>query len=112
MELIWRFLVGGFIVSLFAVIGDVLRPRGFAGLFGAAPSVALATLALTVVAEGRAYAALEARSMIVGAAAFCLYTVACVYFVGVRRLKAPVMTFGLLALWGLSAFGLWSVFLR
>ena len=33
-------------VSLFAVAGDVLRPKSFAGLFGAAPSVALATLTL------------------------------------------------------------------
>jgi uncharacterized membrane protein (GlpM family) len=112
MDLIWRFLVGGFIVSIFAVIGDLLRPRGFAGLFGAAPSVALATLALTVMGEGKAYAATESRSMIVGAAAFFLYTIACVYSVGVKRMKAPVMTLSLLALWGLSAFGLWAAFLR
>jgi Protein of unknown function (DUF3147) len=38
-----RFVAGGLIVSLFAVLGDVLRPKSFAGLFGAAPSVALAT---------------------------------------------------------------------
>jgi hypothetical protein len=39
-----RFLVGGAVVSVFAVIGDLLKPKSFAGLFGAAPSVALATL--------------------------------------------------------------------
>jgi hypothetical protein len=39
-----RFLVGGTIVSLFALIGDLLKPKGFAGLFGTVPSVALATL--------------------------------------------------------------------
>ena len=39
MELIFRFIVGGLVVSLFAVIGDVLKPKSFAGLFGAAPSV-------------------------------------------------------------------------
>jgi hypothetical protein len=38
MELVERFLLGGLIVSVFAVVGDMLRPRGFAGLFGAAPS--------------------------------------------------------------------------
>jgi len=48
MQLVIRFLVGGVIVSLFAVLGDVLQPKSFAGLFGAAPSVALATLALTM----------------------------------------------------------------
>jgi hypothetical protein len=46
------------------VTGDGLRPKSFAGLFGAALSVALATLALTVFKDGKAYAALEARSMI------------------------------------------------
>ena len=35
-----RFLVGGFAVSAFAAIGDALRPKSFAGLFAAAPSIA------------------------------------------------------------------------
>jgi hypothetical protein len=48
VELLERFLLGGLIISAFAVVGDILRPRGFAGLFGAAPSVALATLTLTM----------------------------------------------------------------
>ena len=30
-----RFLVGGLFVSAFAVLGDVLKPKSFAGLFGA-----------------------------------------------------------------------------
>lgn len=41
-------ILGSLIVSAFAVVGDVLRSKGFAGLFGAAPSVALATLSLTL----------------------------------------------------------------
>ena len=36
-------------MSLFAILGDPLKPKSFAGLFGAAPSVALATLGLTIV---------------------------------------------------------------
>ena len=43
-EYLVRFLVGGVVVSAFAMFGDVLRPKSFAGLFGAAPAVALATL--------------------------------------------------------------------
>ena len=112
MEFVVRFLVGGLIVSVFAVIADVLRPKGFAGLFAAAPSVALATLGLTLVHEGKLYAAVEARSMIAGAAAFFLYTVACVYFIGVRQSKTIPTTFALLAVWGMGAFGLWAVWLR
>jgi hypothetical protein len=69
-----RFLAGGLIVSAFAVLGDVLRPKRFAGLFGAAPSVALATLTLAIFKDGAGYVATEGRSMIIGAAAFLLYS--------------------------------------
>jgi hypothetical protein len=68
-----RFLVSGAVVSGFAIIGDVLKPKSIAGLFGAAPSVALATLGLTVATEGPSYAATEARSMMAGAVAFFFY---------------------------------------
>ena len=61
-ELLLRFAIGGVVVSSFAVLSDLLKPKSFAGLFGAAPSVALATLGLAVVTEGRGYAATEARS--------------------------------------------------
>jgi hypothetical protein len=40
MELIARFLLGGIVVSFFAVLRDALKPKSFAGLLGAAPSVA------------------------------------------------------------------------
>jgi Protein of unknown function (DUF3147) len=73
MDFIFRFIVGGLIVSLFAVLGDVLKPKSFAGLFAAAPSVALATLGLTILADGKLYAAAESRSMIVGAIALFVY---------------------------------------
>jgi hypothetical protein len=73
MELAVRFLAGGVIVCFFAILGDVVKPKSFAGLFGAAPSVALATLALTILTRGDNYAALEARSMIIGALAFFIY---------------------------------------
>ena len=43
-----RFLAGGSAVSAFVALGDTLRPKSFAGLFGAAPSIALATLLITL----------------------------------------------------------------
>jgi hypothetical protein len=64
VEWVYRFFFGGLIASVFAVIADVVRPKGFAGLFGAAPSVALATLALTLSSDGKQYAAIEAKSTI------------------------------------------------
>ena len=44
-------------VSAFAMLGDVLKPKSFAGLFGAAPSVALATLGIAIYQHGESYAA-------------------------------------------------------
>ena len=35
-QIVVRFVIGGFIVSLFAALGDALKPKSFAGLFGAA----------------------------------------------------------------------------
>ena len=103
MELFLRFIVGGALVSLFASLGDVLKPKGFAGLFAAAPSVALATLCLTIVSDGNAYSAVEARSMIAGALAFCVYAVLCVYLMAVKRVRAaPASIVGLLS-WGAAA---------
>jgi hypothetical protein len=74
-EEITRFLAGGILVSAFALSGDLLKPKSFAGIFGAAPSVALATLALTIAKDGRDYVAIEARSMLAGAGALGLYAV-------------------------------------
>ena len=42
-------MIGGTIVScFFTSCAEVLRPKSFAGLFGAAPSIALATIGLTI----------------------------------------------------------------
>jgi hypothetical protein len=71
--ILFRFLIGGVAISLFAVLGDLFKPKSFAGLFGAAPSVALATLGLTVASDGKHYAATEATSMMAGALAFVVY---------------------------------------
>ena len=52
-ELVIRVVAGGVVVSVFALAGDILKPKKFAGLFGAAPSVALATLILTETKDGK-----------------------------------------------------------
>jgi uncharacterized membrane protein (GlpM family) len=112
MQLVFRFVVGGLVVSLFAVTGDVLKPKSFAGLFGAAPSVALATLALTIVAEGKVYSALEARSMIVGGCAFFVYASFCTQLMARFKIRATPATLGGLVVWLACAVGSWFFFLR
>ena len=111
-QLLFRFLIGGTLVSVFALIGDLLRPKSFAGLFGAAPSVALASLALTMATQGKAYAALECRSMIAGAIAFFLY--ASIVSNVLMRYKPPALaaTLALIPVWFATAYGLWLVWLR
>ena len=112
LQLLFRFIVGGLVVSLFAALGNILKPKSFAGLFGAAPSVALATLGLTIATNGRAYAAIEARSMILGAAAFCLYAVLCSRLMMRNEIPAATATISALALWLVFAVGTWALVLR
>jgi uncharacterized membrane protein (GlpM family) len=110
MELVLRFLVGGIVVSLFAMIGSALRPKSFAGLVGAAPSVALATLVLTVMKRGKPYAAIEARSMIVGAIGFFAYaSLVCRLLMRGKFNTLATTSLALLA-WLLCAIGLQFIF--
>ena len=112
MQLFLRFFIGGAIVSLFAILGDVFRPKSFAGLFGAAPSIALAALGLTIAHNGNKYAAIEARSMALGAIAFFIYAAA-VSFILIRYCpRTPVATVGLMPLWLGAALALWAVIVR
>jgi len=111
-EIVFRFLVGGAVVSAFAVLGDIFRPKSFAGVFNAAPSVALATLALTALHETSEYVALEGRSMIAGALALAAYSQFTSWLL-MRRdwtsLKGALIA---LLLWFVIAFGIWAVALR
>ena len=56
LEYLLRFIAGGIAVSLFAAFGDAVRPKSFAGLFGAAPSIALATILITLSQKGGPFA--------------------------------------------------------
>ena len=111
-QLIVRFIVGGLFVSAFAVIGSLLKPKSFAGLFGAAPSVALATLALTISKNGKAYAAIEARSMVAGAAALLVYCVVVLLLLKRTRMRTIAATSSALLVWLGVAIALWWGFLR
>jgi uncharacterized membrane protein (GlpM family) len=87
-DLISRFLVGGLVVTVFALIGSSVKPKSLAGLFSAAPSVSLATLALTASSKGTSYAAVECRSMIAGAVALGVYSLLVCWLL-VRRRRSP-----------------------
>jgi hypothetical protein len=89
--------------------GSQLRPKSFAGLFGAAPSVALATILLTLLQKGAPFAAVEGRSMIVGALALAAYSwTVCVLL---KRFLMPswAATSAAFLIWFAAAFGLTAV---
>lgn len=103
MELLWRFLLGGAMVSLFALIGDVVRPKRFAGIFGGAPSVALATLALSAAKSGPLTASLEARSMILSSLGFVLYVCVAQRALATGRWSPMLVSVAALGIWALAA---------
>ncbi|HEY1559209.1 MAG TPA: hypothetical protein VGF94_30520 [Kofleriaceae bacterium] len=77
-QILLRFLIGGAVVSAFAAIGEVFSPKSFSGLFGAAPSVALASLGIAFVSQGAPSVAVAARWMLVATAAMFAYASCCI----------------------------------
>jgi uncharacterized membrane protein (GlpM family) len=67
-------VAGGSFVLVFALLGEVLRPKWFAGLFSAAPSIAIASLIVTAVEMGDHQALLAAIGMMFGVAGFVTFT--------------------------------------
>lgn len=106
MDYFLRFVIGGVVVSVFAVLGDVLRPKSFAGLFGAAPSVALATLGLAFWKHGGDYVAIEVRSMVLGAVALAAYSAAVCQLLMRADWPALRATLAAFAIWLVVAIGL------
>jgi uncharacterized membrane protein (GlpM family) len=111
-DLILRFVIGGVVVSAFAALGDVLKPKSFAGLFGAAPSIALATLRLTIASKGKIYAATEGRSMSAGALVFFLYAYLCSWLMLRLKVKAMAVTISALGVWLVGAISIWYLVLK
>jgi hypothetical protein len=106
-ESLARFFIGGIVVSFFAVVAEMFRPKSFAGLFGAAPSIALATLGITIGSHGVRYAATEARSMILGAIAFLCYAAATGWLLWRYKPGALAATLSAMPIWFAVSFALW-----
>jgi len=101
-----RFLIGGVIVSLFALLGDLFKPKSFAGLFSAAPSIALATLGLAFLKHDGNYVSLEGRSMLIGAFALLGSSYLISYLMMRRQWHSLVVGAIAILLWFGTAFGL------
>ena len=101
--LLFRFLLGGAFVSLFAAVGSAFKPKTFAGLFGAAPPIALVSLAIAFHEHAPAHVARLGRSMLLGAVGLAGYSASCLLLLRWRSL--PVLASAVLSwlCWGALA---------
>jgi Protein of unknown function (DUF3147) len=107
IEVLLKALGGGLFVLAFAALAQVIAPKRFAGVFSAAPSVALGSLLVTVAFSGPADVAVSARGMIAGAVGFTAYCLAAVPLIkawGAWRGSAAA-----LAVWALIAAAAYQV---
>ena len=75
LEYIARFVVGGLLVCVFALISEICKPKQFAGIFSAAPSVLLAGLIITLMTKGASHAVLTAEGAIAGAVGMIFFCI-------------------------------------
>jgi len=90
-------LVGGALVVAFALLSEGLSPKRFAGLFSAAPAVALAGLTVVLLDKGAHEAHQNATGMIAGGAGMVAYAAAAVPLL--RRRRASIASALALSAW-------------
>jgi uncharacterized membrane protein (GlpM family) len=94
-------LAGGLLVVAFALLSQGLSPKRFAGLFSAAPAVALAGLAVVLLDKGAHDAHQNAAGMIAGGAGMVAYAAAAVPLL--RRMRASLAAALALSAWVIVA---------
>ena len=98
-------VVGGLVVVGFSLVGQAGHPKRFAGIFAAAPSVALASLVMTVVARGPKASVPYAQGMLIGSAGMLAYCLASLLLI--NRLHALVGSILAWVVWFAVAGGLY-----
>jgi uncharacterized membrane protein (GlpM family) len=111
-QILVRIILGGLVVAAFAVVGDVLKPKRFAGLFGAAPAVALATLALTFMEKDAQTVSTMGQSMVAGAAGFLAYSIAVGFVEDHVDLPGWLLAGGSWLVWFAVSFAVWGLAFR
>jgi uncharacterized membrane protein (GlpM family) len=94
-------LAGGLLVVAFALLSEALEPKRFAGLFSAAPAVAIASLSVVLLDKGHHAAHQDAVGMIAGSAGMIAYAACAIPLL--RRMKASRAALAALGPWVLSA---------
>lgn len=94
-------LAGGSLVTAFALLSEGLSPKRFAGLFSAAPAVAIAGLVIVLLDKGPHDAHQESTGMIAGAVGMSAYAAGAIPLL--RRLRAGRAAVMALGAWFLAA---------
>lgn len=92
---------GGSLVVVFALISQSVSPKRFAGLFSAAPAVAIAGLIVTVLDKGSHDAHESAIGMLAGSAGMVAYAATVVALL--RRMHSHVAAATALGAWLVAA---------
>jgi uncharacterized membrane protein len=102
LQVALKALGGGSFVVLFSLIAEGISPKAYSGIFGGAPSVALSSLAVTVVMGSSAMAREAAAGMISGSIAMVAYMVALRSTLG-RDASVVTATIACWAVWAVVA---------
>lgn len=97
---------GGLFVTAFAVLGEMLQPKRFAGVFGVmlgAPAVLPATLTIIEKREGRGSAVTEMQGAVPGTVALVGFAVTAA--AGMKELPLAVSLLAALGAWVVVAIG-------
>jgi len=105
-----RVLTGGALVVAFAMLSDALKPKMFSGLFGAAPSVATASLLVSGLADGAAKDVKYATGMLAGAVGLAVYSAAAAF--AVKHLGGVAGSVVAWVAWLVPAAAVYLVWLR
>jgi hypothetical protein len=103
LEYITRFVVGGLLVCAFALLSQLCKPKQFAGIFSAAPSVLLAGLIITLFTTGASHAVLTTEGAIAGAIGLIAYCIAATP--AIKHIKTLPGSLLSLVAWFLVALG-------
>lgn len=109
-SLLLKALIGGVLVVIFSLVGESIKPRRHAGIASAAPSIALASLAITLVVSGAASARNLAIGMTAGSMALIAWCLVAGY--AVKRYGALRGSAAATGVWCVVAFALWAAVLR
>lgn len=94
-------MAGGSLVVVFALISQGLTPKRYAGLFSAAPAVAIAGLTIVVLDKGVHDAHQNSIGMIAGSAGMVAYAAAVVPLL--RRMRALHAAVAGMGVWAVVA---------